>query len=272
MVWETRVSEKEKEVSDLSIQVQNLKITLNIFLGEYNLRVGLLYVELDKLKVRIKEYQLRVNLARGKRISPENLKTIEKEVSETFSQERFKIDELENEAFKSSEEYKKHSEEEKKWSFDGKFQEELKTLYRKLALKFHPDRAKDEKQRKQFNKIMAQINEAYRNGDLKTLRKYMKQAEREEKIAKETPEEKLSRLKEEYKTLLSIIAELEGESEDLKASETYKLKERVDLAKKEGRDLLQDLSDDIKVEIAENQTKLDELVEEYKRMIGDLVY
>lgn len=270
-IWETRISEKEREVSDLSIQVQDIKIALNIFLDEYNSRVGLLYVKLDKIKLKIKEYQLRIKLAQDKKVSQEDLETIEEEVNETFSQERHKIDDLENEIFESSEEYSKHLEEEKTCPLDDESRQECKALYRKLARKFHPDMAKDSDQRKEFHKIFVAINEAYKNGDLEILKKYMEQAEQEEKIDRETPEDKLNRLKEEYKVILGVLARLRAEIEDLKEDETYKLKERVDQAKKEGRDLLQQLANEIKEEIAENQIKLDKLVAQYKEIAGGII-
>ena len=267
-ILEARILEKKKEVSDLSIQIQDIKIALNFFLSEYYSKVGILYVELDKIKLGIKEYQHRINLAQGKNPSQEDLKTIEKEVNETFSQERHKINGLENEVSEASEKYRGHlEEEEKEKPFNREFQQELKILFRKLAQKFHPDMAKDDKQREEFNKIMATINEAYKNGDLDTLKKYMRQAEREEKIAKETLEEKLARLKEDYRIILSIIAKLRAELEDLKTSETYKLKEKVEQAKKNGRDLLQELAADIKNEIVENQILLDKIVTQYKDII-----
>ena len=56
--------------------------------------------------------------------------------------------------------------------------------------------------------------------------------------------------------VLGIIAKLRDELKDLKTSETYKLKEKVERAKKEDRDLLQELADDIKREIEENQAIL----------------
>jgi len=268
---ELRVTEKEKEASELSIQIQDFKIKLNIFLGEYNSRVGLLYVKLDKLKLRIKEYQHRIDLAQGKKLTQETLESIEEEINETFSQERRKVDDLESEAFQSSEEHKKDLEDEdKRQSLDPESQQELRTLYRKLAKKFHPDFAKDDKQRKEYQKRMAEINEAYKVGDLETLKKYMRQAEREEKMAKETPKEKLERLKEDYETILGIIAKLREELSALKASETYKLKEKVDQAKKEGRDLLEQLAADIRKDIAENREKLDDLVMNYRKIIEGL--
>jgi len=267
-IWEARLAEKEKKVSDLSIQIQNLKIALNLFLGEYNSRVGVLYISLDKIKLKIKEYQSRINLAKGKKLSPDDLNNIEKEVRENFFQERNKIDNLESETSDSSEEYDKNLEKEKGKYLDRKSLEKQKKLYRKLALKFHPDRAKNEKQREKFHKVFSAINEAYQNGDLNALLKYMKQAEREEQIAKETPKEKLFRLKKDYKIILGIIFKIQRELEDLEASEIFKLKEKVYQAKEKGRDLLQELATSINLEISENQRILDKLVAQYKEIIG----
>jgi len=270
-IWGKRLSEKEKKVSDLSIQTQNLKITLNLFLSEYNSKIGVLYVSLDKTKLRIKKYQKRINLAKNKKLSLDDLDNIEKKVRENFFQERSKIDNLESETSDSSEEYYKNLEKEKGKYLDRKSLEKQKKLYRKLALRFHPDRAKNEKQRKEFEKIFPEINEAYQNGDLDTLKKYMKQLEREEQIAKETPEEKLARLKKDYEVIMGIILKMCREFEDLKASETYKLKEKIDQAKEKGRDLLQELATNIMLEISENQKILGKLVAQYKEIINGII-
>jgi len=270
-IWETRLSEKEKKVSDLSIQIQNLKIALNLFLGEYNSKVGVLYISLDKIKLRIKEYQSRINLAKDKKLSPDDLNNIEEEVKKSFSQERSKVENLESETSDSSEEYDKNLETEKEKYLDRKSLEKQKKLYRKLALRFHPDRAKNMKERKEFEKIFPEINEAYQNGDLDTLKKYMKQAEREEQIAKEAPEEKLVRLKKDYEIILVIILKIQRELEDLKTSETYKLKKKIDQAKEKGRDLIQELATTINLKISENQKILDKLIAQYKEIIDEII-
>lgn len=262
-----RLSKKEKEASELSVKIQDLKISLNIFLGEYNSRVGVLYVELDKIKLRIEEYSYRIDHAKGRTLTREDLGTIEEEVNEKFSKTREKVNDLENETTESTKDYYRHLEEEEKAPpFDRELQEELKKLFRKLALKFHPDMAKNDKQRKEYHKIFIDISEAYKNGDLETLRKYMKKVEREERMAKETPIEKLARLKEEYNTLLGIINKLQEELEVIRTSETYKLKVMVEEAKKEGRDLMQELAENIQREIDENQTILDDLIIQYKEL------
>ena len=270
-IWEARLAKKEKKVSDLSIITQNLKITLNLFLSEYNSKIGVLYVSLDKIKLKIKEYQNRINLAKDKKLSSDDLNNIEEEVKKSFYQERSKVENLESETSNSSEEYDKNLEKEKKKYSDHEFLEVLKKLYRKLALRFHPDRAKNEKQRKEFEKIFPEINTAYQNGDLDTLKKYMKKAEREEQMARETPEEKLARLKKDYKVILDIIIKLNRDLEDLKASEAYKLKKKIDQAKKKGRDLLQELATIINLEISKNQKILDKLVAQYKEIINGII-
>ncbi|HUS50169.1 MAG TPA: DnaJ domain-containing protein [Candidatus Paceibacterota bacterium] len=270
-IWEARLAKKEKKVSDLSIITQNLKITLNLFLSEYNSKIGVLYVSLDKIKLKIKEYQNRINLAKDKKLSSDDLNNIEEEVKKSFYQERSKVENLESETSNSSEEYDKNLEKEKKKYSDHEFLEVLKKLYRKLALRFHPDRAKNEKQRKEFEKIFPEINKAYQNGDLDTLKKYMKKAEREEQMARETPEEKLARLKKDYKVILDIIIKLNRDLEDLKASEAYKLKKKIDQAKKKGRDLLQELATIINLEISKNQKILDKLVAQYKEIINGII-
>jgi len=55
-------------------------------------------------------------------------------------------------------------------SLDSKEQQEAKTIYRKLARRFHPDLVDlpDIQERRQ--EVMSEINEAYRSGDLQALR------------------------------------------------------------------------------------------------------
>jgi len=268
-ILKSRIADKENEASELLVQVQDINIALNVFLGEYDSKVGLLYVKLDRIKLKVKEYRLRIdNFNKGPGTSQHDLDKIEDEVKQTFTDERQSINDLEDEATEAADEYREYLEQEESDSnLNTKDKEGLKKMFRKLALKFHPDKAKDDKRRKEYHGIMSVINEAYRNKDLSTLKKYMSRAEREEKIAKETPEETLARLKADYDTILGIIAKRNSELEELEKDETYKLKEKVEEAKKEDRDLLQELAGNIKEEITENQALLDGFVEKYKEII-----
>lgn len=267
--WEENVEEKERQVSDLSVGIQELKIKLSIFEGGYNARVGVLYVKLDKINLSIKEYELRIKFAKERKLTGV-LQVIEDDVRDTFFEEREKINNLEGETSESSKEYKQHLEKEEQTRLDEESKQDLKRLYRELAKKYHPDRSTDKKQSEDYHKIMAEINEAYKAKDIERLRSFAERAEREEKIAKETLEEKLDRLKHDDKVLSGIIAKLEAELRSLKLSETYKLLERVQLAKERGADLLQELAAKLKSQIAESQVRLDTLIAEYKELAKNL--
>ncbi|MBU2529663.1 MAG: J domain-containing protein [Elusimicrobia bacterium] len=58
-------------------------------------------------------------------------------------------------------------------------QKELKTIYRKLAKLYHPDRIKDMEEREFLNRRMSDINEAFQKGDIAGLRRYFKRADAE---------------------------------------------------------------------------------------------
>lgn len=267
--WEENVEEKERQVSDLSVGIQELKIKLSIFEGEYNARVGVLYIKLDKINLSIEEYELRIKLAREGKL-PDVLRDIEDDVRDRFFEKREKISNLEDETSESSQEYKQHLEEEEEARLDEESKQDLKRLYRELAKKYHPDRSTDKKQSEDYHKIMAEINEAYKAKDIEKLRSFAEKVEREEKIAKETLEDKLDRLKHDDEVLSGIIAKLEGELRSLKLGETYKLIEKVQLAKERGDDLLQQLAAKLKSQIAESQVRLDTLIAEYKELAKDL--
>ncbi len=267
--WEENVEEKERQVSDLSVRIQELKIKLSIFEGEYNVRVGVLYVKLDKINLSIKEYEVRIKFAKERKLS-DVLEDIEDDVRDTFFEEREKINNLEDKTSESSQEYKQHLEEAEETRLDEESEQELKQLYRELAKKYHPDRSTDKKQSEDYHKIMAEINEAYKAKDIEKLRSFAEKVEREEKIAKETLEEKLDRLKHDDEVLSGIIAKLEGELRSLKLGETYKLMEKVQLAKERGDNLLQQLAAKLKSQIAESQVRLDTLIAEYKELAKDL--
>lgn len=58
-------------------------------------------------------------------------------------------------------------------------QKELKTIYRKLAKLYHPDRIKDMEEKEFLNRRMSDINEAFQKGDIDGLRRYLKRADAE---------------------------------------------------------------------------------------------
>ncbi len=251
----------------LSNEIEDLKIEMGLFLGEYNSKVGDLYVELDRVKLQILEYELRKKIAESAELD-ESGKDIEEEVSEAFANEREKIEQMENEASESSKKREENIEREKHRSgLDENIAGEIKKIYRELASKFHPGRAKDEESKLKNQEVMKKINVAYEEGDLETLKKYRRQADEEEKVERETPEENFERLKSEYKDVLKLVEKLQPELQNLKESDTYKLKERVKEAKELGKDVLAELVEKLKGEIEENQAILQGRIAEYEEAL-----
>jgi hypothetical protein len=270
-LWEARILEKEKSLSSLSMAIRDITSTLTVFGEEYYSKVGILYVRLDQVRLSIKRYQYRIELAKEEVSSETDLEDIEKEVREAFEEEERKVDDMENEASEYADGYRQYLEEERKIPLDSETWDEIRTIFRKLALRTHPDLAKNEAEREAFHNIFVIVNEAYENSDVDTLREYLKQALEEERIAKESPQEKLARLKDHYRNILRGEARSRTELEDLKACDTYKLYERCSQAKKDGKDLLEELAASVNSQITENQTLLNDLVAEYKNIVGGLV-
>lgn len=265
--WERLVSERETEASLLVVRLRDVKVELGRFLNEYNARVGTLYATQDQIRLGIKEYLFRLDALKHATSSMATFKNVEETVSKEFAEERRKAEDVKREASDSSEHYQKEQEEGQRQVLDRDDEEELKKLYRKLVQKYHPDLTRDETLREKHSAIMAAINEAYEKRDLEALRNYMLESEREEEIARETLLEKIARLKDYYTGLLSTIAGLESELEATLRSDTHALWEKVDTAKKEGRDLLQEIADKIQAEILTDTKTLNQLLVRYKRRL-----
>ena len=119
---------------------------------------------------------------------------------------------------------------------------EFKSLYRRLARRFHPDLARTEEEQVRFAEVMARLNALYRSGDRAGMEALADQA-----LGAELPEPALS-LEEELIHLEARRARFEsardGLAEELRLLErcaTAELKRRVAEAAQAGRDLFAEL-------------------------------
>jgi hypothetical protein len=267
--WEKRVNDKAAKMAELSLHLQDIKNGLAGFMGLYNSRVGIHYIKIDKLDLEIRTYLYRLQEIKKHGISVEVLKKIEKEIDEKFGEELKKLHEREQETQQSSNEYRKSlRDRERREMLSEDMQTKIRDMYRFLALKFHPDKAKNETEAGIFTDMMAAINEAYAKGDIGMLVIFMEKAERDEKIKTETPEEKLARLQKEDDDLYRMLQKLYKEREEIFTSDAWKLKIRIDEAFELCEpDLLAELTRRALNEIKQKQEELDELVDAYKKAI-----
>lgn len=142
---------------------------------------------------------------------------------------------------------------------------DLKTLYRGLARRFHPDLAEDEADRAHRNDLMALINEAYSSGDIDSLRVLEEQhvdfSVDEVPQSAEMPLETLllRKLHQQSADLAMQIQDLQFEYNTLMHDPLMDLKIQVKLAQMKGRDLLQEMADDLREDYQRLLRQLDAL-------------
>jgi hypothetical protein len=236
------ISEKEKLLIELVEEIERFKIDLSFVKQEYDIKIGRLYLKLDETDLKILKFKKIEDLI-NKGFSFEEA---QKAVEDTLEKRREQIED----------EYKKLDEEEKdiekRKTISQEEQEELKKIFRKLAHKFHPDLTGGD------DTMMKKINKAYADGDLEALRAI----DQDDDIGNadiKTIEElksKLARLEESIKKALY-------EQEQLKHSEWAILKESIEKAKKQKRDILSELAEKVVEDIAKKENLLDELKKKY---------
>ena len=130
-------------------------------------------------------------------------------------------------------------------------------------------RTAEEKER--FHEIMAEINDAYNNKDLKQMEELAKElAEQVKGYFEENLEEEFDRLMHESEKLDEIISALEAELAELRASETYRFKMRADEAKEEGRDLFDEMKEGLEAKIKLKEDELARVRQEFKNLARSL--
>lgn len=125
---------------------------------------------------------------------------------------------------------------------------EIKKLYRKLAQKIHPDRAKDEADRAWRTQLMSEANRAYRSGDETALQEVIALWQ-EGNTTVILPSK--TNLSAQLLRLQRRIEEIEHDLNHLFGSKLYELFTAANMARRAGRDLLQELADKLDIQIAE---------------------
>jgi hypothetical protein len=132
----------------------------------------------------------------------------------------------------------------------------MKSIFRALAKRFHPDLVTDAKVKIWRQGIMAQINEAYAAQDMAALRKFTERPDRPEEVVEKTREQRIADMHKEIRRLDQVIRNLERELKELINSHTVKLMLEVSIASQQGRDLLKEMADGMRVEIAQLEAEL----------------
>ncbi len=229
----------ESQLVEQELRLVGLRAELAAFERLYLKIVGVLYVELDEIEAQIAEAKARrepssqeaQNVARGARARAEETRASAAEVSLSES--------LSFSALPS-----------------------LKSLYREVARRIHPDLALDDADRARRQRFMAQANQAYEMGDEARLRAILEEYESSpETVQGEGTAQDLIRVIRKIAQVKRRLREIDEDRERIVASDLAQLKSKADEASKQGGDLLQEMADSLRDEIRNAKKQLSVLGE-----------
>jgi ABC-type transporter Mla subunit MlaD len=124
---------------------------------------------------------------------------------------------------------------------------DLKSLFREVAKRIHPDRARSARDELHRNHLMSQANAAFLRSDADLLQRMLNGYDPATDSGDDsTPAAQLQRLKEQIAQTQEDIATINSEIETLARSEMADLRDRTVLAARDGRDLLAELAARVK--------------------------
>ena len=133
----------------------------------------------------------------------------------------------------------------------------LKSLYRAVAKAIHPDLAPDEDQRQRRQELMAIANHAYEVGDRKVLEDIFFDWEQGPELVSELDVAlELVRVIREIARMQQNIHALGCQTEELKATDIYNFKLRVDESLADGIDLLSEMGAALDLDIRKAKNRL----------------
>ena len=222
----TRLAERESDLAQIRAQ-------LRAFESRYFHQVGILYAELDELEARIVEREVDLYDSDAARSRAEEA--------------RQRAQESRDAAFGHANEPEE---------FDPP--PSLKTLFRDVARRIHPDFARDEAEQKHFTLLMARANQAYKRGDTETLQGLLDDhREVNAAISEEGAAAELLRITRQIRHAERDIAALDAEQHTLLFSEIGQLHLDAETAAREHRDLLTELGTRVREQIAEARRRFE---------------
>jgi predicted nucleic acid-binding Zn-ribbon protein len=235
------VTSRQERVAQLELELFDTRADLASFEREMEDRLGLLKRQIERLERRIEESRRRAarRAQWGDRAdSPDTPEDVVEQFRKTWKRSgrpsKPFIKKKVNEATK----------------------EELKTVYRRLAKRFHPDLVRDPGEKQWREEQMAKVNNAYAENDMVALLAIEEGAEWTPVTPVRSREEEIVELRSEIKRLDGIIAELERSLRELINSDTVKLMLDATIARKSGRDLLREMENALLARVTELQSEL----------------
>jgi hypothetical protein len=226
---EEELASKRDELALLQVQLgerelnlANLRAELTVFERRYLRQVGVLYAELDDWDAKIAELA-------AKRERTE-------EACSAATQARTRAEESHAAVGGEASEAKEFAP-----------SLELKSLYREVAKRVHPDLATDDADRRLREALMTEANGAYGKGDTDALRRILEHYESSpETVSGKGVAAELVRAIRQIKQVRNRLSQIEEEIVTLSDSEIANLKAKAEQTSNQGRDLLTEMAANVR--------------------------
>lgn len=142
---------------------------------------------------------------------------------------------------------------------DPDYERKVRDLFRRLAKRYHPDLAQEGEDRKQFEKLMSEINQAYMAKDLKALEALAQANPPDLNGSPRPPAADLVRLKLELRQLDAMIFEIEQTIRELDLSPAMQMRADSNDGRPHRRDILREMEADYRERINNLREQLEGL-------------
>jgi hypothetical protein len=246
---EEELQRKKARLADLEAQLADRELELASFLADlvhfekrYLQTVGRRYAILDELKARIAEARARQDPHR-------------QDVRDQAREARSKAQESARAVGEESPEAP--SPDDAASPSKPSRSESLNRLYRQAAKLLHPDLTLDGAERKKRHRLMAEVNEAYARGDEERIRAILREWHASpESVQGDGPGAELVRVIRKIAQVEKRLKAIAAGLEQHRQGELFKLKQAVEEAHANGRELLKDLCEQLDREIDLARTEL----------------
>ena len=214
----------EAELIQRELDLATLRADLADFESRYLRTVGVLYAELDEIEAQIAEAQARRRPSDSK-------------MQEQATRARAQAQESAQTARPVAEPRPKPT-------------ENLKKLFREVAKCIHPDLATNDTDRERREKLMAEANLAYENGDEVKLQTILADWESSpDTVEGEGVGAELIRVIRKIAQIQRRLTEIDAQIEQLSLSDLYQLRAKANEAENQGRDLLKEMASQVENQI-----------------------
>ncbi len=235
------LAELEAQLAERELQLASLLADLVHFEKRYLQTVGRRYAILDELKARIAEAHARQN--------PQ-----QKDARKQAQQARSKAQESARAAGAQGPEAIPATADSPSKQRPS---ESLRNLYRQAARLLHPDLTLDGEEKARRHRLMAELNDAYARGDEERIRAIIRDWHASpESVQGDGPGAELIRVIRKIAQVEERLKAIAKETEQHRQGELFKLKQSVEDAAVNGRNLLKELAEQLDHSIAEAREEL----------------